>query len=115
MQQLPYLRLTPTEFRKDVQNAGSDSFNKYDLGYACESILSGVDSFWDLSTTYRRLVGATDSRVEWDMISSRESFKTRFVSMFNRFAEEVNFENKCRLLLDLFKLQIVFAGISFDN
>jgi hypothetical protein len=35
--------------------------------------------------------------------------------MFNSFTKEVNFESKCRLLLDLFKLQIVFAGISYDD
>jgi hypothetical protein len=48
------------------------------------------------------------------MISSRESFKTQFISMFNEFTKEANFENKCRLLLDLFKLQMVFASISYD-
>jgi hypothetical protein len=49
------------------------------------------------------------------MISSRDSFKTQFVSMFNKFTKEVNFEKKCRLLLDLFKLEIVFAGISYNG
>jgi hypothetical protein len=49
------------------------------------------------------------------MISSRESFKTQFVSVFNKFTEEVNFESKCRLLLDLFKLQMVFVGISYND
>jgi hypothetical protein len=115
IKQQPYLGLTPAEFRKDVRSASADPFNNYDLAYACESILSGVDSFWDLSTTYRRLVGPTDSKVEWGMISSRESFKTQFVSVFNKFTEEVNFESKCRLLLDLFKLQMVFVGISYND
>jgi hypothetical protein len=99
----------------DAQNASTDPFNKYDLQFACKSIRSGVDSFCNLSASYRVLAGAVDSRVEWGMISSRESFKTQFVAMFNNFAEEVNFESKCRLLLDLFKLQIVFAGISYDD
>jgi hypothetical protein len=115
IQRLSYLELTPAQFREDVQRAGADRFNKYDLGYACESILSGVDSFWNLNTAYRRLDGATSSRIEWSMVSSRESFKSQFASLFNKFTEEVNFETKCRLLLDLFKLQIVFAGISYDN
>ena len=115
IQQQPYVGLTSAEFRKDVRNASTDSFNKYDLGYVCESILSGVDSFWDLSATYRRSVAETDSKIKWGMVSSRESFKAQFVSMFNEFTEEVNFESKCRLLLDLFKLQVVFAGISYDD
>ena len=115
IQQQPYIGLTSAEFRNDVRNASSDPFNKYDLGYVCESILSGVDSFWDLSTTYRRSVGAIDSQVDWSMISSRESFRTQFLSMFDKFTEEVNFESKFRFLLDLFKLQIIFAGVSYND
>jgi hypothetical protein len=115
IKQQPYLGLTPAEFRKDVRSASSDPFNKYDLGYICESILSGVESFWELSATYRRSFGATDSTVEWGMISSRESFEAQFVSMFGKFSEEVNFESKCRLLLDLFKLQMVFVGVSHND
>ena len=49
------------------------------------------------------------------MISSRESFRAQFVSMFTKFTEELNFESKCRLLLDLFKLQMVFVGISYND
>ena len=115
MLQLPYVGLTSEEFQNDLQSASSDPCNKYDLGYACRSILPGVDSFCSLNSAYSKRDGATSSRIEWDMISSRESFKATFVSMFNNFAEEVNFESKCRLLLDLFKLQIVFAGISYDD
>jgi hypothetical protein len=99
---------------KDLQDTGADPFNKYDLEYACDSIRSGVDSFCSLNQSYGILAGATDSKVEWGMISSRESFKTQFISMFNEFTKEANFENKCRLLLDLFKLQMVFASISYD-
>jgi hypothetical protein len=99
----------------DAQNASTDPFNKYDMDYACESIRSGVDSFCTLTRSYEMLDDATDTKVEWSMISSKESFKTNFVSMFNRFVEEASFETKCRLLLDMFKLQIVFAGISYNS
>ncbi len=115
IRQMPYMELTSDEFQKDLQSASTDPCNKYDLGYTCQSILPGVDSFCSLNLAYSKRDGATSSRIEWDMISSRESFKATFVSMFNNFAEEVNFESKCRLLLDLFKLQIVFAGISYDD
>ena len=37
-----------------------------------------------------------------------------FIQMFNEFLVQENFEKRCRLLLDLFKLQIVFAAISYD-
>jgi hypothetical protein len=103
------------KYVRDVQSASADPFNKYDLDYACESIRSGVDSFCSLSASYKMLDGATNSRIEWGMISSRDSFKAQFASMFNKFTKEVNFEKKCRLLLDLFKLEIVFAGISYNG
>ncbi len=56
----------------------------------------GSRLFLGSSTTYRRSVGATDSKVNWGMVSSKESFKTQFVSMFNQFSKEVSFERKCR-------------------
>jgi hypothetical protein len=102
------------KYVKDAQSASVDPLNKYDLEYECESIRSGIDSFCSLNSTYRILVGATNSRIEWGMIFSRESFNKQYVSMFKEFIEETNFEFKCRLLLDLFKLQIIFAGVSYD-
>jgi hypothetical protein len=112
--QLPYVGLTSEEFQKDLQGASTDPFNKYDLGYTCQSILPAVDSFCTLNSAYSKLDDAVSSKIEWHMISSRELFKATFVSMFKKFTEEGNFESKCRLLLDLFKLQIVFAGISCE-
>jgi hypothetical protein len=100
------------KYVKDAQSASTDPFNKYDLDYTCGSIRSGVPSFCLLGDRYRLMDNATGSGVEWGMISSRESFEKQFISMFDKFTEEVHFEGKCRLLLDLFKLQIVFAGIS---
>jgi hypothetical protein len=113
--QMPYVGLTPEEFQKDLQSANTDPSNKYDLEYSCQSILPGVDFFCSLNSAYSKLDGATSSKIEWDMISSRESFKANFASMYNQFTQEANFENKCRLLLDLYKLQIVFAGIYYDD
>jgi hypothetical protein len=106
----PYAKYVP-----DARSASADPFNKYDLQFICESIRSGVDSFCALSARYSALLGATDSRVGWDMVSSKESFKAHFTSMFNKFIVDMNFESKCRLLLDLFKLQMVFAGLSYDG
>jgi hypothetical protein len=100
---------------RDAQSASADPFNKYDLEYACESIRSGVDSFCTLTRSYKMLDDAIDTTVEWSMISSNESLKNNFVSMFNKFSEEAIFETKCRLLLDMFKLQIVFAGIAYKG
>jgi len=84
-----------------------------ELKYSLESIFSGIDSFRRVNAAYRVLVGATGSKVEWGM-ASMASLKEQFISMFHEFTAETNFEKKCRLLLDLFKIQIVFAGVFYD-
>ena len=53
------------------------------------------------------------SKVEWGIISAA-SLKEHYISMFQNFITEKNFENKCRILLDLFKMQIVFAGMLYE-
>ena len=109
------LRAGPTaSYFADLETASKNPFNKYDMNSTCKSIRSGVDSFCALNASYRLLVGATSSHVRWGAVSSWDSFRLEFDSMFARFTKEVNFEDKCRLLLDLFKLQIIFAGISYD-
>jgi len=84
------------------------------LGYVCDSIFSAVDSYQSLTHAYKVLANATESRIEWSSLSI-PLLKERFVAMFGEFEREVNFISKCRLLLDLFKLQIVFAGASYDG
>ena len=81
--------------------------------YAIHSIFSGIDSFCRVNVAYRILVGATKSKIDWGMISM-QSLKELFNSTFHRFDLEAHFEKKCRLLLDLFKIQIVFAGMLYD-
>lgn len=87
--------------------------NEHAQTYTSESIFSGINSFCHVSAAYRVLVGSTKSSVKWDMIS-KLSLKKQFIPVYLEFTSETNFEKKCRLLLDLFKIQIVFAGISYD-
>jgi hypothetical protein len=82
------------------------------LRYVCESIFSGVDSFDLVSAAYRALPGAQSTTVGSSVVSI-ESLKDEFLSGYRALSVETNFENRCRFLLDLFKLQIVFAGLSF--
>ncbi len=82
--------------------------------FACESIFSGIESFVILSDTYQVLVGSMKSSINWDDPISLGSLTERFKYMYKEFLSERTFERKCRLLLDLFELQIVFAGMSFD-
>ena len=103
------IRLT-VEFHDYLQSGPS---NPLEPNYTCESVFAAVESFMSLTRAYKVLVGAIDSTLGWDMISM-PSLKKQFLSMFDEFNREVNFEKKCRILLDLFKMQIVFAGMTYD-
>ncbi len=87
--------------------------HEQELTYTSESIFWAIDSFCSVSAVYGVLTGSLKSGIEWDKIR-RSSLKELFVSMFHDFEIEADFVKKCRLLLDLFKIQIVFAGVSYD-
>lgn len=81
--------------------------------YVCESVFSGVDAFESLVHAYRILAGAeTQGQLRWDAVSV-SSLKDEFRSLYPIFISEKRFERKCRLLLDLFKLQISLSAISY--
>jgi hypothetical protein len=74
-----------------------------------------VDSFWSvMDGVYSCLVGARTSTTDWNAVTI-QSVRDRFLSMYDVFVAETEFQKKCRLLLDLFKLEIVFAGAFFDG
>jgi len=85
----------------------------HDMTYMIDKILINIDSFRIVLHSYGILVGATQSRIDWSAVGV-QSLKDRFLSLYAEFVTETKFENKCRLLLDLFKLQIVFAGAFYD-
>ena len=84
-----------------------------DMNYVLDRIFIHIDSFSALMHCYGVLVGATTSTIDWNAINIL-SLKERFVSLYHDFVAETKFENKCRLLLDLIKLQIVYAGAFYD-
>jgi len=86
----------------------------HNMTYALDPIFWHADAFLRVTHLYGVLVGATlASTIDWSA-STAPSLKDRFLSKYEEFLAEANFENKCRLLLDLFKLQIVFAGMFYD-
>lgn len=106
------VRLT-IEFNSYIQSFDADENDLNGLRYSIESILSGVESFCSVAAAYKVLVGAERSRVKPNTLSTI-LLKEQFASMFQAFNTETNFIKKCRLLLDLFKLQIVFVGVFYD-
>lgn len=85
----------------------------FELQYSIESILSGVESFCIVNAGYKVLVGAMPTTIAWNQVSAL-TLKHQFIEMFDEFVAEEAFERKCRLLLDLFKLQIVYAGMFYN-
>jgi hypothetical protein len=85
----------------------------HDMTYMIDKILFNIDSFRIVLRTYGVLVGSTQSRIDWSAVGVH-SLKEMFFSLYPKFEAETKFENKCRLLLDLFKLQLVFAGAFYD-
>jgi hypothetical protein len=110
---LHYLIRRTGEFFHYVQTVGKNPQNEFDRRYTMESVFSGVDSFCVVSASYRVLVGATRSAIDWEKISV-PLFNEQFISKFNDFLTESSFEKQCRLLLDLFKFQIILASMSYD-
>jgi hypothetical protein len=78
-----------------------------------DKVLFNIDSFRTVIHSYGILVGSTRSTIDWNVINVR-SLKDEFVSRYHTFLSQTDFETKCRLLLDLVKLQIVFAGAFYD-
>jgi len=84
-----------------------------DMRYVVDTLFIHIDSFRTVMRLYGVLVGAQQSTVDWRMVDVA-SFKEQFTSLYRAFVDATGFEIKCRLLLDLVKLQIVFAGASYD-
>jgi hypothetical protein len=84
-----------------------------DMMYKIDSIFFNVDSFRGVMRAYGILVGATKTTIDWEAIHVG-SLKSEFVSVYTAFIGATDFETKCRLLLDLMKIQIVFGGAFYD-
>lgn len=90
-----------------------DELKTEELKYSLEKIFSGIDSYRKVNAAYSILVGSTKGKIEWGMVTM-VSLKELFVATFQKFTTETDFVKKCRFLLDLFKIQIVFAGVFYD-
>lgn len=81
--------------------------------YVIESLLYNVDSFHKIVHLYGILVGSIQSTINWNEFEIH-SLKDKYALVYGTFVKELVFETKCRLLLDLIKLQVVFAGLYYD-
>jgi hypothetical protein len=106
------IRLT-SEFFYYLQRADAASPDAEAIRYACDSIFSGVDCFILLFAACEIMPGGLPaSTLAWDSILPGK-LTHQFNSAYREYLAEPEFARRCRLLLDLFKLQIVFAGMSY--
>jgi hypothetical protein len=88
--------------------------NPFDnMTYMLDKIIWHGDWFHDMVCVYGILVGATRTKLDWSTITA-QTLKDRFLSLYDEFVAQRNFQKKLRLLLDLYKLQIVYAGMFYD-
>ena len=80
--------------------------------YMMDTVFSGVSGFQLLHAGCNAWWDAGFSRLDWTKVSI-PLLKETFESLFTDFLEENTFETKCKLLLDLFKIQIVLAGMLY--
>jgi hypothetical protein len=84
-----------------------------ETNYAIDTVFSGVDSFMSLSASSRMITNNAPTAVNWDQIN-RTTLWQVFLALYQQFRSERNFERQFRLLLDLFRLQLIFAGMNYD-
>ena len=92
--------------------AAWDSTQLNDAAYV---VFSGIEQFIYLNSGYTTTGDATGSDLDWSRPLSLASLQEKFTSKYDEFLSETDFVKRCRLLLDLFKLQIVFAGFTFEG
>ena len=100
------IRIT-LEFHGDLKNKNVSN-------YTAASVFSGIDSYLSLTHAYGILKRAErQSQLQWKGLSP-VLLKQEFSKLYRKFVSAKAFELRARLLLDLFKLQIAFAAITYD-
>ena len=81
--------------------------------YVSESIFSGIDSYSSLVPSYRSSFGTVPSSIEWAPVT-QQWITAEFKSLFEELNADHNFARRCRILFDLFRLQILFAALAYE-
>jgi hypothetical protein len=85
----------------------------HNMKYEVSGLLCHVNTFLSLVQLYGILTGSKRSTVDWTTVTT-VSVKDRYLFAYQEFIDETHFVKKLRLLLDLYKLQLVFAGMFYD-
>lgn len=101
------------EFLYYLKRTDMDSLDPLGVEWVSESTISGLEFFFAVCQIYRITHDRVGSRLPRS-VPSLTALKDEFITRYQAFLEEANFEKKCGMLLDLYKLQIVFAGLTYD-
>lgn len=85
----------------------------HNMTYMVDKILIHVDWFRDMIHLYGILVGSAGSTVNWNN-GTAGSIEKEFLKLYDELLAQRDFLKRFRLLLDLYKLQIVYAGMFYD-
>jgi hypothetical protein len=105
------------EFEDRLQRTKIEAMERDEVQYLAGSVFSGLNCFLELGSSYHLLDGAGDTQVGWPVgstIGSPLELRQQYLTMYQEFLSETTFVNRCRLVLDLFKLQLIFVAIAYD-
>jgi hypothetical protein len=85
-----------------------------EMCYVLDRTFVHFDSFLMIMHAYGILEGSMVSTLDWNIVNIH-TLRDKYLKVFDSFVQEETFVKKCRLLLDLVKLQIVFAGAFYDS
>lgn len=89
-----------------------DMNEQSELRYLGNSIFSGIESFCLVSMTYRAMRGDTANQFIEEVVS-KKSVKEEFIFYYQKFLAETDFDERCKLILILFRLQLIFTGLTY--
>jgi len=101
------------EFQDFIRQVKVGTLDREGIRHGADSVFSGLHSFFTVAAAYRVLAGAMSSTLKWEE-ARPDALTNEAQSVYEAFLREPRFEVKCRLLLDVFKLQVVLAGIMYD-
>ena len=93
-------------------NINSLEQNKDEVEYNCETVLWSINTFIKVCGDYSVLIGTIPSQIDWGVISVA-SLKKLIIATYERFDAENVFLKKCRILLDLYRMELVLAGLVY--
>ncbi|MEQ1886859.1 MAG: hypothetical protein ABL967_17490 [Bryobacteraceae bacterium] len=93
-------------FLADFDSAGNEDFD-----YLAGSVFAGTESFQLVAMLVSVMGCETPNPLVGKQVSAKQ-MKDIFLRAYRELADSESFKNRCQLLLDLFRMQVVFVGLT---